>query len=289
MSHQSAPQRIAVIAPPTLPDAVTEAREVMDFLTRQELHVAFGNLFDETLRGRIQAKEFEALIVLGGDGTMLRAGRLCAPLDLPIMGINMGRFGFLYEVQRKEWRGVIPLMLKGDFWLEKRMMLKATLWHGDHINGEWEVVNDVVVARGSVVRPVELTAYVDGYLLASYVADGLIAASATGSTAYALAAGGPILPPETRNILIVPVAPHLSVDRAIVLAEGVSVSIEVKTQHEAVLSIDGQEPIPMASKDKVQVTASDHTLSFVRFQDPGYFYRNLETYMERNPLTGSNR
>ena len=289
MTHLPAPQRIAVIAPPTLPEAEAEAHEVVDFLAQQELHVAFGNFFDEALRRRIQDREFEILIVLGGDGTMLRAGHLCAPLDVPIMGINLGRFGFLYEVQRKEWRGVIPLMLKGDFWLEKRMMLKATLWHGDHINGEWEVVNDVVVARGSVVRPVELTAYVDGYLLASYVADGLIAASATGSTAYALAAGGPILPPETRNILIVPVAPHLSVDRAIVLAEGVSVSIEVKTQHEAVLSIDGQEPIPMASKDKVQVTASDHTLSFVRFQDPGYFYRNLETYMERNPLTGSNR
>jgi len=289
MVHLSPPQSIAVVALPSLPEAVTEAQEVLDFLTQQGLHGACGLLFDEGLRKRIQAGEFQLLIVLGGDGTMLRAGHLCAPLGVPIMGINMGRFGFLYEVQRKEWRGIMPLLLKGDFWIEKRMLLKATLWHADQVHGEWEVVNDVVVARGLVVRPVELSAYVDGYLLASYVADGLIASTATGSTAYALAAGGPILPPEIRNILIVPVAPHLSVDRAIVLAEGVSVSIVVHTQHEAVLSIDGQEPVAIASNDRVQVTASDHSLSFVRFQDPGYFYRNLVSYMEKNPLTGSSR
>jgi NAD+ kinase len=289
MVHLSPPERIAVVAPPSLPEAVTEAHEVLDFLMQQGLHGACGMIFDEGLRQRIQAGEFQLLIVLGGDGTMLRAGHLCAPLGVPILGINMGRFGFLYEVQRKEWRSILPLLLKGDFWIEKRMMLKATLWHADRLQGEWEVVNDVVVARGLVVRPVELSAYVDGYLLASYVADGLIAATATGSTAYALATGGPILPPEIRNILIVPVAPHLSVDRAIVLAEGVSVSIVVHTQHEAVLSIDGQEPVAIASNDRVQVTASDHSLSFVRFQDPGYFYRNLVSYMEKNPLTGLNR
>ena len=289
MPNQPSPHSIAIVALPTLPEAVAEMHEVFDFLTQQGLHVACGELHDEELRQRLQANEFQLLIVLGGDGTMLRAGHLCAPLDVPIMGINMGRFGFLYEVQRQEWRGVIPLLLKGDFWIEKRMMLKVTLLHGQEIKGEWEVVNDVVVARGLVVRPVELTAYVDGYLLASYVADGLIASTATGSTAYALAAGGPILPPEVRNILIVPVAPHLSIDRAIVLAEGASVSIVVRTQHEAVLSIDGQEPVAVASSDKVQVTGSDHSLSFVRFQDPGYFYRNLEAYMEKNPITGSKR
>jgi len=289
MVHLSSPESIAVVAPSSLPDAVAEAQEVLDFLIQQGLHAACGLLSDEGLRRRIQAGEFQFVIVLGGDGTMLRAGHLCAPLGVPIMGINMGRFGFLYEVKRKEWRGILPLLLKGDFWIEKRMLLKATLFRAEQVLGEWEVVNDVVVARGLVVRPVELSAYVDGYLLAAFVADGLIAATATGSTAYALAAGGPILPPEIRNILIVPVAPHLSVDRAIVLAEGVSVSIVVHTQHEAVLSIDGQEPVAMTSDDRVQVTASEHSLSFVRFQDPGYFYRNLVSYMEKNPLTGLNR
>ena len=289
MHGQTPPQSIAIIAPAALPEAINEAQEICAFLIQQGIHCDWGELFDEDLRRRIKAREFQLLIVVGGDGTMLRAGHFSAPLDIPIMGVNMGRFGFLYEIQRNEWQNIVPKLLNGEYWVEKRMMLKATLLHPDRIGGEWQVVNDVVVARGSVVRPVELTAYVDGCLLTSFIADGLIAATATGSTAYALAAGGPILPPEVRNILIVPVAAHLSVDRAIVLAEGVTVGILVSTQHEAVLSIDGQDPIPLANGDKVQVTASEHSLSFIRFQDAGYFYRNLVPYMGKNHSTVSNR
>jgi NAD+ kinase len=127
-------------------------------------------------------------------------------------------------------------------------------------------------------------ASIEGATIASYVADGLIAATATGSTAYALAAGGPILPPELRNILLMPVAPHLSVDRAVVLSEGASVCIRVQTKHEAVVSVDGHEPLHLASGDCVHIRAHDKTLHMVRFQDPGYFYQNLTAYMEQNPL-----
>lgn len=266
-----------------------EAGVINDYLSAQGIATAHGSIYDESLRLRIEAREFDLLITLGGDGSLLKAGHLVAPLGIPVMGINMGHFGFLYEVQRNEWRGVLSLLLKGDYWLEKRMMLRAEHWHQGQTSGPWEVVNDVVVARGQIVRPVQLSAYVDGILLASFVADGLIASTATGSTAYALAAGGPILPPELRNILIMPVAPHLSIDRAVILPEGASVSITVNTPHEAVLSVDGQPSIPMADGDKVLVTASSHTLLFVRFQDPGYFYRNLTAYMEQNPLTGNPR
>jgi NAD+ kinase len=130
---------------------------------------------------------------------------------------------------------------------------------------------------------------VDERFLATYVADGLIASTPTGSTAYALAAGGPILPPEMRSILLVPIAPHLSIDRAIVLAEGSSVSITVHTEHQAVLSIDGLSPIDLADGDCVNVCAGVHNLKFVRFQDPGYFYRNLTPHMSQNPSTGNSR
>ncbi len=278
-------ESIAIVAPQSLPEAIAQASEVSAFLEERSVHVASGEIIDASLHQRIQRGEFQLVIVLGGDGTMLRAGHLCAPVNIPILGINMGRFGFLYEIQREDWRQALPKLLDGNYRLETRMMLQASLVHDGQPGGQWEVVNDVVVARGLVVRPVQLTAYVDGYLLASYVADGMIAATATGSTAYALAAGGPILPPEVRNILILPVAPHLSIDRAIVLAEGASVTIVVNTQHEAVLSVDGQQTVPITSGDKVQVAAGDHSLSLVRFQDPGYFYRNLVSYMERNPLT----
>jgi NAD+ kinase len=124
---------------------------------------------------------------------------------------------------------------------------------------------------------------VDGRLLTTYVADGLLAATPTGSTAYALAAGGPILPPDLRNILIVPIAAHLSVDRAVVLAEGASVSILIQNDN-VILSVDGQEPIGLAENDHVDVSAAEYTAQFIRFGDPGYFYRNLTAHMHQNSI-----
>jgi NAD+ kinase len=166
------------------------------------------------------------------------------------------------------------------------MMLKAEHWREDKLLQTDEVINEVVVARGQFVRPIRIQACVDGYPLASYVADGLIAATPTGSTAYALAVGGPIMPPELRNILIVAVAPHLSMDRAIILPAGASVRITTNTDHEAVLSVDGHLPVRLENDDKVEVKVSDKTVKFITFQDPGYFYRNLEHYLEQNPSIG---
>jgi NAD+ kinase len=127
---------------------------------------------------------------------------------------------------------------------------------------------------------------VDGYLLSSYVADGLIAATPTGSTAYALAAGGPVLPPEMRNILIIPIAPHLSMDQAIILPLGSCVSFSVSTEHEAVMSIDGKSPVDVLNGDIITISVQKYAATFIRFQDPGYFYRNLNKYMEHNPSKG---
>ena len=166
------------------------------------------------------------------------------------------------------------------------MMLQAQQWRGEERLRTSQVINEVVVARGQVVRPIRIHAEVDGYPLASYVADGLIASTPTGSTAYALAVGGPIMPPELRNILIVPVAPHLSMDRAVILPEGASVNITVDSDHEAVMSVDGHEPALISNQDRVTVTASDLSVKFVVFQEPGYFYRNLSNYMEQNPSIG---
>ncbi len=203
--------------------------------------------------------------------------------NVPILGINLGRFGFLMEIQEGQWRACLPRLVQGDYLLENRMMLCTEQWRSGTLLGTWDVLNEVVVSRGQIIRPVHLEAYVDGRFLTTYVADALIASTPTGSTAYALAAGGPILPPELRNILLVPVAPHLSLDRAIVLAEGAAVSIVVQVEHQAVFSVDGQVPIGLADGDRVDVYAGKHTIKCVRFQDPGYFYRNLTPHMSRNP------
>jgi NAD+ kinase len=281
--------KIVVLAHPHVVDGTQEAALIAARLVEMGATAAYGLLFDENLRSRVQAMEFDLIIALGGDGTMLRAGHLGGPCNIPILGINMGHFGFLMEVRQAQWGDFLGRVLIGDFWLEKRMMLCAEQWRGDQKLGDWDVLNELVVTRGQVVRPVQLTTSIDGRFLTTYVADGLIAATATGSTGYALAAGGPILPPELRNILLVPVAPHLSIDRAIVLAEGSSVTITVKTEHEAVMSIDGQTPIPLVDGDRVEARAGDHTVKFIRFQDPGYFYRNLTPHMSQNPSLGNHR
>ena len=281
MLQSLTPKRIVITAYPKMPDAFTEAEAMSLYLKEKGMDVPVGSLYDEGLRKCVKQGEFDMLIAVGGDGSVLRAGHLCAPSGVPILGVNLGRLGFLIQVDRKEWRDYFDRLLKGEAWIENRMMLRAEHIRAGESIGASNSLNEVVVGRGQNLRPVRLTAFVDTRQLASYVADGLIAATATGSTAYALAAGGPILPPELRNILLVPIAPHLSVDRAVVLSEGASVGIVVKSEN-AVLSVDGQPPTPLMEDDQVRVTAADVTAQFVRFGDPGYFYRNLTAHMNEN-------
>jgi NAD+ kinase len=280
------PQHIAVTAPPKLDNAAQEIETVCAYLKQKGSDAAGGLLNDENLRKRVHAGEFDLMIAIGGDGTMLRSGHLCAPHDIPVLGINKGHLGFLFQVAEGGWQKMIDQLLTGDFWVENRMMLCAEHLRSGESLRVWQAINDVVVARGQYLRPIHVGASVDGQYLATYAADGLIAASATGSTAYALAAGGPILPPEVRNILLIPIAPHLSVDRGVVLSEGSVVSITVLSEN-AVLSVDGQSPTSLGEDDRIDVQAGENTLKFIRFGDPGYFYRNLTARMNQNAALGS--
>ncbi len=281
------PRRICVVLNPKMPQMRSEGEELVRRIEELGLQARlYPEVEDPNLAKCVTGRMTDALIVLGGDGTMLRAGRLTAAYDIPVIGINLGRFGFLMEMRLGEWRERLPLLAQGKYWIEKRMMLRASHWRGEECLGEWDVLNEVVVCRGMAVRPLHLTAVVDDEWQADYIADGLIVSTATGSTAYALAAGGPILPPELRNLLVVPVAPHLSVDRAVVLPEGSRVSVSARTSHDAIFSMDGQKPAPLLEDETVRVGVGPYSASFIRFQDPGYFYRNLTKYMEKNPVTG---
>jgi NAD+ kinase len=279
------PQHIAVAAYSNMPESVSEAAAVNAWLQARGLDSFVGRLDDGILRHRVEQGEFDLFIAVGGDGTVLRSAHLCAPVGVPILGINLGRLGFLIQIHQQEWHTALENLLKGEYWVENRMMLRAAHISGGEERGTWHALNEAAVCRGEQVRPVRLTASVDGHHLTTYVADGLVASTATGSTAYALAAGGPILPPELRNILLVPIAPHLSVDRAVVLSEGTPVSILVK-EGEAVLSVDGQPAIPLATGDSVNVAAGEFPACFIRFGDAGYFYRNLTAHMNQNPPMG---
>jgi NAD+ kinase len=285
MNQSSIPNNIAVTYKQ---GADQEAQLVTAYLKDLGVHSVFtSSLVDEKLPQKIDSGQVDALIVMGGDGSILNASHLCARAGVPILGINMGSFGFLMELQKNNWQEYISRLLKGDYRREERMLLLAQLWHEDVLKQSWEVVNEVVVCRGQQVQPIRLHASVNGYPMASYVADGLIVSTPTGSTAYALAAGGPIMPPELRSMLIVPVAPHLSLDRAIILSEGSGVTITANTNHQAVLSADGQEAVIMEKDDFVKVETSQRNVTFIRFHDPGYFYRNLNRYIEQNPSTNA--
>ncbi len=285
--HNPLPRRLLILSNPGLAGSVALSDQIMAWLQERDIECVNINLYDEaTQQNPIVVNQYDAMIVLGGDGSLLRAGHLGAPFGIPLLGINLGKFGFLIEIQHDEWLQKLPQLLAGHFRIEERMMLKAEFFKAGVFQQQWNVINEVVVCRGQYVRPIEVQVNMNDGYLTSYVADGLIASTATGSTAYALAAGGPILPPELRNILLMPIAPHLSLDRAVILDEGVSVCISVRSRHETVVSVDGLDPISMGNDDQVKVTANKNSLKMICFNDRGYFYRNLALYMDNNPISG---
>lgn len=278
-------KRIAITGHPNLPEAIAEASLVADYLREHGYAADQGSLNDESIRAKIFEKQYDAMIAIGGDGTMLRASNICAPQGIPVLGINKGRLGFLFQVFEGGWKALLDQLIAGEYWIENRMMLNAELVRDDVLLGEWTALNDVVVSRSYVIRPIHVEARVDDKFLTRYVCDGLISSTATGSTAYALASGGPILPPELRNILLIPIAPHLSVDRAVVLSEGTKVSIKVLSEN-SVMSVDGQPPVFLEIDDIVNIKAGMFTAKFIRFGETDYFYRNLTAHMSQNVLTG---
>jgi NAD+ kinase len=170
---------------------------------------------------------------------------------------------------------LLESVLEGNYWLEERIMLRAELRRGGGVVGDYDALNDVVVGHGTISRAIRLVAYLDGEHLADYVADGLIVATATGSTAYSLAAGGPILHPLLTDILLTPIAPHRALERSLVLPAESSLEIRLSADYPAVLSIDGQIDTQMENGDSVQVSVSPRTCKLVRTQTTTYFGRDL--------------
>jgi len=267
-------KQIGILHHPKLPESQHLAEEMAHYLEERGVSTWLCSAWDEDEVARCVGG-FDLLITLGGDGTILRAARIAAQHSVPILGLNLGRVGFLAEMELEDWPEKLQRVLTGEYWLEERVMLQAVLWRGGDALEGFEALNDVVIGRTSLARVVRLATYIDGSYLTTYVADGLIVATATGSTAYASAVGGPILPPELRNMLLIPVASYLSLDRAIVLSEGAKVEVEVSTDHRAILTVDGQIHTELKDADRVAVGASPHTCRFVRLQDRAYFYRNL--------------
>jgi NAD+ kinase len=198
----------------------------------------------------------DALVVLGGDGTFLRAARAVVDDDVPLLGINVGKVGFLSKVEAGDLARVLDQLARGDYSLEHRLALEARISRGGGEIGERHVaLNDVVVARGSLARVCRLEVDIDASHLATFVADGLVVASPTGSTGYSFSAGGPILDPVARNLVVTPIAGYLTAIRSVVVDAGAVVRCTVVAAHEALVSVDGREDVPIGVTDVVEVRA----------------------------------
>ncbi|MGC8786984.1 MAG: NAD(+)/NADH kinase [Anaerolineae bacterium] len=267
-------KRFGLLHHPKIDASQTLAQEVETLLRAHGVSAWQASAWDEAEVMR-QAPGTDLLITFGGDGTIVRTARIVAAYHLPILGVNLGRLGFLAELQPAQIRDKLEALVDGRYWLEERMMLHAEVERAQRIVHSCEALNDVVVSRGRIARVVRIETYVDGQYLTTYVADGVIVATPTGSTAYSLAAGGPILEPSLFNLLLTPIAPHLTVATALVLPATAHVHLGLSTEYEASLTIDGQVDLPLEDGDIVVVAASHNVCRFVRMGERNYFYKTL--------------
>jgi NAD+ kinase len=274
-------QRVGILHHPKKPESLLLAKAIEDYLHTvgiQEIWQASAWEV-ETMMSHLPTADL--LITLGGDGTLLRAARVGAPYAIPMLGVKMGRLGFLAELMPDDWQTPMGRILTGDYWIEERRMLRACVERADGEDGarqclgEYDALNDVVLSRGDLARVVRISTHLDGGYLTTYTCDGLIVSTATGSTGYALAVHGPIMPPELPNILVIPIAPHLSMDRAVILPEGTEVRLRAYSDHGAILTVDGQVVVEIGDHDEVVVVGSPHVARFVRTHERSHFYQTL--------------
>lgn len=215
----------------------------------------------------------ELMICCGGDGTVLRAARAVIPHPVTLLGVNLGRLGFLTEVSVAQLFEQLEEIVAGAGRVETRAMIETETYRaGEEMGDHFHALNDVVVGRTQIGRTVQFTVRADGTLIGSYRADGVIAATATGSTAYSLSVGGPILHPESHEIIVTPVAPHLAPANSLVLPEGSVIEIEIAPRQTAILSIDGQPDMDLSGGDVVRARTSEHSARFLRLGPPGDFF-----------------
>jgi len=273
--------KIAVGSRPDWPASVKAAREAA-----AKLRDAGHEIVEVGLDGSAVARAKGATVacVFGGDGTMLRAARALAPLGIALLGVNLGRLGFLTAVTNETFDAALADVVSGRYTTDERALLDAGLARGGRDAARALALNDVVVARGAMVRSIHLAVRVDGEPLIVYWADGLIVATATGSTAYGFSVGGPLILPGSRPITMVPIAPHLSFGNAVVFDPDQVLEIEVQDSP-ARLSLDGQEEHDLREGDRITVRRSETVAKLVRTAHAKPFVELLRQKILKEPGT----
>jgi NAD+ kinase len=257
-------KRIGFAFNPTMDAAVALRERALAWCSARGLE-AWATAASEYEKLVEQLGTADALIVLGGDGTFLRAARAVAVVDVPILGVNAGKVGFLSKADSEALETVLDQLSRGAFTLEPRMVLEARLLSSEREEGGalHVALNDAAIVRGSQARLVRLELLVDDSHVATYSADGLVVASPTGSTGYSFSAGGPILDPTSRNLVVTPIAAYLSAIRSIVVGPHHTVTVRVVDAVDCLVSIDGREDVPLAIGDVVRVRAREQPIRFI--------------------------
>jgi len=212
------------------------------------------------------------VIVLGGDGTLLAAARTFAASGTPILSVNLGLLGFLTEVRRADLYATLESWCEGCHQLDRRTMLHAALWREGALHSSFEALNDAVVSKGDIARMGDFAVELDGKLVARFRADGVIVSTPTGSTAYTLAANGPILTPDVDAMVVTPICPHLLTLRPIVVRGDALLTVRVEgVPNQALLTVDGQLAVALQLGDEVRCQRSTHTVNLVRLSESGFF------------------
>jgi len=227
----------------------------------------------------------DALVVLGGDGTFLRAAQGAVLVDVPILGVNCGKVGFLSKAESNAMESVLGLLVEGAWAIEPRMMLDVRLLPGgDEARASTHLaLNDAAVVRGSMARVVRLEVSVDASHVATWIADGLVVSSPTGSTGYSFSAGGPILDPTSRNLVVTSIAAYLSAIRTFVVSPDHTVSVRVLDAFDCMVSIDGRDEVPLQSGDEVRVSAHERPIRFIEPRGAFPFWELLRRKAELLP------
>lgn len=272
-------RHVAIVGKHQAPGIRPVLEEIAQFLCGQGLEVSLeadtalntGLTGYEALSNDDLGRQCDLAVVVGGDGTMLGFAREMAPYGIPLLGINQGRLGFITDIPIERWRESLAPVLAGDYEVEPRAMLEGAVWRDGESIFSGLALNDVVVSRGATAGMVELKIEVGEHFVANMRADGLIVASPTGSTAYSLSAGGPILHPSIAGWLMVPIAPHTLSNRPIVLPDLGEVSLEIVAGRDASVNFDMQSLASLLHGDRITVRRSQHQVRFLHPQGWSYY------------------
>lgn len=283
----SSPQKIAAII--SRPDGPLVRRTVPELLSWFAEHGYRVIVDPETAkhapqhevveRAEMGSRPLDLVVVLGGDGTLLSAARVTAAIDVPLLGVNLGSLGFLTEVPLLSLYPMLDAIQEGRAAVEQRTLMQVEILRGDTVRGSYLVFNDAVVNKTTLARLNNYDLYVDKAFVSSYRADGMIVATPTGSTAYSLSAGGPVLMPTVKALVITPVAPHSLTHRPLVVPDSVEIEILLRSESEvAYLSLDGQPGLDLSDGDRVRCRRSKHQVSL--FRTGADFFQVLRTKMK---------